>query len=390
MGSKKDLKVLSLFSGGGGMDIGFEGGFDIHRDSFNPDLKKWKIKEKGNYVTLPLTRFKTVFACDVNKNAQQLWQAYFKKKYDSPKGVFRLESVVSLVERWRAGEKDVFPKGIDVLTGGFPCQDFSKQGKRQGFNSKIGHDGKSIAHKKEENRGNLYFWMKEAIKIIRPKVFIAENVEGILSFPGVIEKIVEDFREADYHVFTPKIINTADYGVPQQRRRVFFLGVNKKILKTSQYDDSFFPDKTHSPRGSGNFKKHVTLKSIFFDLSEPEETDCIDQKFYKKNKYHKNYRTSQFEIKLNRPSRTICTSIQPFRRLDPSKGGVNLQEILDGKKQRRLTVRECARIQTFPNDYFFMDKTTQNAAFTVIGNAVPCLMSYHFAKRLEEIWDKYF
>ena len=118
-------------------------------------------------------------------------------KYGYKPDVYREESIVDLVKRHKAGEK-IFPEGIDVVTGGFPCQDFSVAGKRNGFNSHKDHKGKIIEGDiaSEETRGKLYMWMKEVIEITKPKLFIAENVKGLVNLSNVKEIIQQDFSRA--------------------------------------------------------------------------------------------------------------------------------------------------------------------------------------------------
>ena len=132
------LRVLSLFSGCGGMDIGLEGGFICHRKSAG--RKGW-IERNVNedWVFLRRNLFRTVFACDILKDAQQTWLRYMSRYKVNPE-IYHLESIVDLVKQHYAGF-DIFPKNIDVVTGGFPCQDFSVAGKRKGFDSAILHNG---------------------------------------------------------------------------------------------------------------------------------------------------------------------------------------------------------------------------------------------------------
>jgi len=162
-------KLLSLFSGCGGMDIGFEGNFSIIRDTLNINIHKdWIAEEVGKYITLEETIFETVFANDINKYAKVAWDNYFSlKRGKSLNGTFKVDSIVDLVKRYKAGEKDIFPNNIDIVTGGFPCQDFSVAGRRNGFNSHKDHHGKIINHSipTSETRGQLYIWMKEVIEI---------------------------------------------------------------------------------------------------------------------------------------------------------------------------------------------------------------------------------
>lgn len=141
--SLKDLNVLSLFSGCGGMDLGFEGAFEVHKDSVNQNIHSDWVQEetRKDWIKLAPTRFKTVFANDIRPGAEKAWNNFFINNYDAENGSFHLESIVDRVKRYWDGEKGVFPSNIDVVTGGFPCQDFSVAGKRKGFSSHKSHHG---------------------------------------------------------------------------------------------------------------------------------------------------------------------------------------------------------------------------------------------------------
>mgnify|MGYP002733838905 CR=1 FL=1 len=129
----------------------------------------------------------------------------------------------------------IFPSDVDVVTGGFPCQDFSVAGKRKGFSSDKGHNGKKIDVNAPtvENRGQLYMWMREVISITKPKMFIAENVKGLTNLQDVKQIIENDFAsvcDGGYLVVTARVLNAAQYGVPQGRERVIFYGFRKDKL----------------------------------------------------------------------------------------------------------------------------------------------------------------
>jgi DNA (cytosine-5)-methyltransferase 1 len=192
---QKALRVLSLFSGCGGMDLGFEGGFKVLRKSINEAIHPDRLTENDSkWVQLPKTQFETIFANDIFPAAKVAWESYFER--DGKHNTFHLGSIVDLVKRHRNGE-NIFPEA-DIVTGGFPCQDFSIAGKRNGFKSHKGHHGtllKTQDDPSEENRGKLYMWMRHVIEIVRPKVFVAENVKGLISLPDVKEIIENDFRD---------------------------------------------------------------------------------------------------------------------------------------------------------------------------------------------------
>lgn len=215
------------------MDLGFEGKFKVHKDSINEDIHPTWLDPKQpqkRWQTLPSTRFKTVFANDIRPGALKAWHSFFGREGQAEANVFHLESIVDRVKRHWDGEKGLFPEKVDVLTGGFPCQDFSVAGKRKGFASHKSHNGKIKEDPSEENRGKLYLWMREVIDIVRPKVFIAENVKGLVSLGDVKEIIQRDFEDIGddgYLVLDSRVLHAADFGVPQSRERVFFIGLNK-------------------------------------------------------------------------------------------------------------------------------------------------------------------
>lgn len=409
----KKLNVLSLFSGCGGMDLGFEGGFNVLKKSINLVLK-WKVKNVSeNWVMLPKTSFKTVFANDIRSDAKRAYEEYFSKR-ESFKNNYWLDSIVDLVKRHKNGES-IFPGLIDVVTGGFPCQDFSVAGKRQGFNSKKGHNGKlaAIDAPSIENRGQLYMWMREVISIVHPKVFVAENVKGLVSLEDAKAIIEHDFSTVGdgYIVMNAKVLHAAEYGVPQSRERVIFIGFNKNFLKKEALESlsdidnnpkyNPYPQPTHHlDDGNHSFLLNkVTALDAFVDLEEPNNSTDESQKAYSKAKFYGKHCQGQTEVKLNDIAPTIRSEHHgniEYRRLSEEHGGKHINELKSGLLERRLTVRECARIQTFPDDYqFILPKkdgvsVSASGAYKIIGNALPPLLAYHIAKRLEYNWHLYF
>ena len=405
------MKLLSLFSGCGGMDIGFEGGFTCLKKSINTAIhSNWIVEQNGNWVTLADTIFETVFANDIRPDAKAAWVSYFNGKKKDANEIYHLDSIVDLVKRAKQGEK-VFPDNIDIVTGGFPCQDFSIAGKRMGFNSQKSHLGTVLETDEptEESRGKLYMWMRDVITITQPKLFIAENVKGLTNLSDVKEIIERDFATAGdggYLVVPAIVLNSADYGVPQGRERVIFFGFKKSALTEKAKEElqrtviseeyNPYPVKTHGEQ----LLPYVTCSEAFVDLLEPEESSDLSQTKYSKAKYMGSHCQGQTEIKLNAIGPTIRSEHHgniEYRRLSAEHGGKHTEELESGLKERRLTIRECARIQTFPNEYqFILKKTDTNTsvsasdAYKIIGNAVPCVMAYNIAKNIESKWQRYF
>ena len=175
------------------MDLGFEGGFECLKKSINIEIHPdWIAKDRGKWVQLKGTDFHTVFANDIRPDAKVAWVNFFKKRIPNADSIYKIDSIVNLVKAAKEGNK-VFPDNIDLVTGGFPCQDFSLSGKRLGFDSQISQLGTLLEKDKpsEESRGKLYMWMREVITLTAPKMFIAENVKGLTNLNDV-KTIIED------------------------------------------------------------------------------------------------------------------------------------------------------------------------------------------------------
>ena len=394
------------------MDIGFEGSFVCLKRSINSDIHSdWIEEDYGDWVKVAPTVFNTVFANDIRPDAKAAWVSFFSSKKDNANDLYHVESIVDLVKKAKDGEM-IFPVNIDVVTGGFPCQDFSVAGKRLGFQSTKSHLGQALADDTPsvESRGQLYMWMREVISITMPKLFIAENVKGLTNLEDVKEVIEHDFADAGnggYLVVPAKVLSAADYGVPQSRERVIFFGFRKNALSQNAYTALKLPEipegyDPYPPKTHGNSDRYpyVTCREAFTGLVEPKESEDPSQNKYSKAKYMGAHCQGQTEVKLDSVGPTIRSEHHgniEFRRLSAEHGGKHAEELESGLTERRLTVRECARIQTFPDDYQFIQKRTaenvsvsSSDAYKIIGNAVPCVLAYNIAKNIEGKWDKYF
>ena len=410
------MNVLSLFSGCGGMDIGFEGGFIcLKRKKKKKMHPGWISEDMGRLVRVAETGFHTVFANDIRPDAKSAWVSYFENRINDAASIYHIDSIVDLVKRAKNGER-VFPDNIDVVTGGFPCQDFSVSGKRKGFNSEKSHTGGKLeaGEPSVESRGQLYMWMRDVITLTEPPLFIAENVKGLTNLEDVKEIIEQDFAEAangGYLVVPARVLHAADYGVPQSRERVIFFGFKKSAL-TPQALEALsmgtipaafdpYPPKTHGYTvKDASLLKPVTCKEAFEGLKEPKDSEDASQRKFSGAKYMGKHCQGQAEIKLDDIGPTIRSEHHgniEYRRLNEEHGGRYLDELSAGLPERRLSVRECARIQTFPDDYQFilpsrndLVSVSSSDAYKIIGNAVPCVLGYNIAKHLAEKWHLYF
>lgn len=408
------LRVLSLFSGCGGMDLGLEGGFMCHQNSVtHPEWIDHRVNE--DWVMLHRNDFRTVFACDILEEARLTWLNYMSRYHVNPE-IYHLESIVDLVKLHKDGN-NVFPHNIDVVTGGFPCQDFSVAGKRKGFDSTVSHYGERRQNDEpsEETRGKLYMWMKQVIDIVQPKMFIAENVKGLVSLGDVKDIIQRDFSTAngnDYIVLNPQVLHAGNYGVPETRERVIFIGIKRSAL-TAQAIEALeqenipqefnpYPLPTHNFNvNNDELPAPVTCRDVLGNLPEPEHSVDLAQQNFSGAQYLGNGSQGQTEINMDGLGPTIRSEHHgniEFRRLSAAHGGRNIDELNNGLAERRLTPRECALIQTFPPDYPFVFHklasrryaVSPSGAYKVIGNAVPPMLAYNIARRVQEVWPLYF
>lgn len=293
-------KVISLFSGCGGMDLGFIGGFKAL---------------STEYAKLP---FDIIWANEINP--------YACRTYRRNIGCHILEGDI-----W--AKINAAPKNADVVIGGFPCQDISINGK-----------GAGVAG----GRSGLYRAMVEMVKRTTPRIFIAENVKGLLmkSHAHDLESVVKDFSSLGYHV-TIRLYNAADFGVPQTRERVFIVGVADSSCRFEP------PMPTHSK------ETHVTALEAIHDLESEPEDDGINHIWSRANKS-----PDQGNRKLvaNRPGYTIRAECH---------GNIQWHYSL----HRRISMREAARIQSFPDSFIFESKLRETER--QIGNAVPPVLAWH-------------
>lgn len=419
---KKKIGVISLFSGCGGMDLGFEGGFYVKTKSINPNLHPdWAcgLRHSDSWTKLPETVFETVFANDISRAAQIAWVSYFRKRGRSDSS-FIHGSIVDLVKKYERGE--FFFPNAEIVIGGFPCQDFSVAGKRKGFLSHRSHNGGLLSENDdptEENRGRLYVWMKKVIEIVRPKVFVAENVKGLISLASAKEIIENDFKQVGAGYFVQaKVLYAPNFGVPQRRERIFFIGLNKEALNSdaanyfashkNSGEYELFPEPTHGNNECTLFDSnksllpYVTVRDYIGDLVEPDQSIDLSHQAYSKARFYGNHCQGNTEIDMNSVGPTIRSEHHgniEFRRLSPQHGGKYLNEWNMGLPERRLSVRECARLQTFPDDFEFVsvDASKKNGThvsasegYKLVGNAVPPLLAFHIAWRLQTLWPVLF
>jgi len=341
-------KVISLFSGMGGMDVGFAEQVIVHKKSVNENNYIESNSSIPDFVNLKKLPYDIVFQNDILPEAKKIAEL---NKWNHN---FHLKDIRDLLK-----ENFTFPSA-EVITGGFPCQDFSHAGKRKGFDS---------------NRGTLYQSYVELVKKVKPLVFVAENVNGLLTMPGEpIKKIIDDFSKVGYEV-KYQLIKCEEYGIPQTRWRVIIMGVRL--------------DKHHKLGENWNIinenKVKCTIGYYFKHLQEPNITDDPAQKIYSKAARLEKGQ-GQKEVGLN--------EFAPTMRAE-HHGNIEFRRITNGKNkelnmiERRLSVREAALIQTFPPNCILTEPNKLNSkAYKPIGNAVPPLLGYIIARKVLNLLNK--
>lgn len=307
------MKAVSIFSGAGGTDLGF--------------------LQAG---------YKIIFANDINTRAVET----YKKNL----GLEPVKADIRTIKK--------LPKA-DILIACNPCQGFSIIGKRQ----------------ENDPRNMLYKEILRCLRLIKPKYFLVENVKGMCQlYKGkFLKRMLTGFSRNGYNVKW-KIVNSADYGVPQRRERIFMIGVRKDLK--AEYE---FPKPTHGP----SMNPYVTLKDAIARLPKPKPGE-----YYASDVWPFFYMSRNRRADWNNVSYTIQTATKNIP-LHPSappmkKAGKDKYVFTKNSKYyRRLSVRECARIQTFPDSFEFLGGL--RAQYRLVGNAVPPLLAEKIAESIKKM-----
>ncbi len=352
--------ILDLFSGVGGLSYGFSKLENFNVILANEIEKDISVAYKMNYPDVKMLN------CDISDITEEV--------------------LLSSLQ----GEK------VDIIIGGPPCQSYSTLGKR-----------------KMDKRAKLFIEYKRILKILKPQVFIFENVVGILSMDkgNLFKEIQKEFEELGYSL-KYKVLNAVDYGVPQYRERVFLVGVNGE-------NNFNYPSPTHGE----NLKNYVSLKDAigdlpilksgqkkdfyeknisngFLDFVRKDENNILTEHSAPKNGEHlvkimetlkdgeskedlpeeirpkSGYKNTYAKLWWEKPSTTITRNFAC-----PSSS-----RCIHPRDSRAMTIREGARLQSFPDDYIFYGSDTMKKL--EIGNAVPPLLSIAIANELLKVLNK--
>lgn len=348
----KKYNVAGLFSGCGGLDLGFELAGLIAEVGEEVALAAFSDKEKFNEIRHK-SIFNTVYTNDIFKEANETYRKNF------PSHIVQHEKDLRKVAS--------FPE-CNLMLGGFPCPGFSEAGPRL----------------IDDERNFLYIHFIRALMQSQPEFFVAENVKGMMTLGKgeVLRQIIEDFASAGYEV-TPYLVNSRDYGVPQLRERVFLIGVHKeKIIE--KYG---FRYPTPQPTHGNGLKAHVTLKEAIGDLEESpgHYFEGSYSSIYLSRNRKKTWEDQSFTIQASGRQAPLHPGGEPMNFVEKNKW------ILVGEN-RRLSVKEIARIQTFPDWFEFSDGASSKVSangrldkiYKQIGNAVPVLLAKEIAKPIAE------
>ncbi|WP_278774389.1 DNA cytosine methyltransferase [uncultured Brachyspira sp.] len=322
-----NLSIISLFTGAGGLDLGF--------------------KNAG---------FKTIWANEYDKT---IWDTF---KYNFPETRLDTRNITEI------DSKDI--PNASGLIGGPPCQSWSEAGAGRGIN---------------DYRGKLFYDYIRVLKDKQPNFFLVENVVGILSkkHKEAFDNFLLEFKRSNYNI-SCKLLNANDYGVPETRKRVIVVGYHHRLNKTF-----IFPQPE---------KYKPTLKDAIYDLPlaiSAKNNNKTNGELEIPNHEYINGSFSTIYMSRNRvrswdePSFTIQAGGRhaPIHPQAPKMVFVEKDKYIFAKghedKYRRLSVRECARIQTFPDSFVFKYNNI-NDAYKMIGNAVPVNLAFNIAKKIRK------
>ena len=331
--SNEKPNVISLFAGCGGLDYGF------HKAGYN-----------------------IVYANDIEPSV--------KETYEANLGEIEIKDI-------RDVDKELLPD-CDIILAGIPCQPFSSAGNRKSTDDK---------------RGNLFLQVMDLIDLKRPKIVLFENVRGFLSAKDsdgrfMPDRIRDELDQHGYKLYY-KLLNASDYQVPQNRHRVVLVGVREDIksefnfplaipknddVKVASVINRTLPtDEVQevwklSPQ-SAKVAKFIpeggSWKAIPYELPERLKKIRDDMKKYRSPNFYRKFARTEIMGTVTAAS-------------TPENSG-----ILHPLEDRRYSVREIARFQSFPDDFKFIGKSIPKK-YKMIGNAVPCFLSFHVAKAIKE------
>lgn len=311
--------IVSLFSGAGGLDLGFhQAGFEI------------------------------LWANEFDKEIAPSFQNHFKGVPFCAKSICDVDT------------KEI-PRAIGVI-GGPPCQSWSEAGARRGI---------------KDARGQLFYEYVRVIRSVRPLFFVAENVHGIVHRNNIesFNFIVELFSELGYKV-NWELLNANKYGVPQDRKRVFIVGYHDSIGKTFEFPEPV-DEKVNLRTAIGDLAK---LKLGTRKIKNHDITDTGFSPIFMSRNRVRGWDETSYTI-------LACDRHIPFHPQAPKMvrtGNGEMRKFIEGQehKYRRLSVRECARIQTFPDNYEFIYNHVRTG-YKMVGNAVPVNLAYHIAEKIK-------
>lgn len=273
---------------------------------------------------------------------------------------------------------DIDPKEIpecDGFIGGPPCQPWSIAGRQRGLGDK---------------RGRLFETYIKMIRLKRPKFFLIENVRGILNpkFKNVFQDFICELSDAGYKV-NWKLLNSINFKIPQIRERVFIVGIRSDIKGNFELPDTAQAEMVNLRQAIGDIKETpicYKASSIVSPNKERLNHDVLEEEF---GDYY--FRSNRLK-RWNQPSFTIHATAcnEPLHPSSPKviRNGFEDYSFTPGREMeyRRLSVRECARIQTFPDLFVFMSDNILSC-YRMVGNAVPPRMGYYIGKAIKEFFN---
>jgi DNA (cytosine-5)-methyltransferase 1 len=323
------MKVVSLFSGCGGLDLGFKkAGFDV------------------------------IWANDIDREIVDTYS------YNYPETILCSSDLMSV-------PYENIPSAEGII-GGPPCQAWSEGGRMRGLN---------------DPRGRVFLHFIEVIRKKQPSFFVAENVPGLLSslHRKTFDQFMRLFREAGY-VLSYRILNSLNYKIPQERKRVIIVGFNKRLKRRFQFPSALSKSPISLRQAIGDITEYPVpygaKQLVRRNLSRANHDYYVgpfDLKYMSRNRV-RSWNESSFTIQALAKNAPIHPRAPKMLYVNPNK---RIFKPSFEYLYRRLSVRECARIQTFPDSFLFFYSKIQ-AAYRMIGNAVPSRLAYVIADSIQK------